>query len=286
MPTLADVLRQGGYIQDGQIVRQPSQTAQALNQFGRNVVSNAAQNLANQRADIDAALTMGPQGIQVGDKEAFARQLEMVPNMMGSITKAQKKALDQYIESSSPINDFLRGEGPDIGSAGQKLVSQLDEIFSKAKPSKKDMIVYRAVPENVYSRTSDLDKGFISTTTDRAEAEKFLKEYGLDKIVEIKVPKGSKYVEAGKLYQGYNYPNEVILPRNTTIVGEGTKKFIDNSRQLIPEVYQEAFELERRTGMRPSADELSKIQQIRDMMQRERVSRREILEKELSKAKK
>ena len=84
MATLADVLRQGGYIQDGQIVRQPSQTAQAINQFGSNVISNAGQNLANQRADIDAALTMGQGGVQIGDREAFERQMAQVPSMAGT----------------------------------------------------------------------------------------------------------------------------------------------------------------------------------------------------------
>ena len=84
MATLADVLRQGGYIQDGQIVRQPSQTAQAINQFGRNIISNAGQNLANQRADIDAALTMGQGGIEVGDRAAFERQIAQVPSMAGT----------------------------------------------------------------------------------------------------------------------------------------------------------------------------------------------------------
>jgi hypothetical protein len=84
MATLADVLRQGGYIQDGQIVRQPSTTAQTMNQYIKNIIPNAAQNLAQQRSDIDAALTMGDQGIQVGDRAAFERQISQVPSVAGT----------------------------------------------------------------------------------------------------------------------------------------------------------------------------------------------------------
>jgi len=89
MATLADVLRQGGYIQDGQIVRQPSATAQSINQYLQNIVPNAMQNLAQQRSDIDASLIMGDKGIQIGDPEAYARQMEAVTGVAG-MTKAGK----------------------------------------------------------------------------------------------------------------------------------------------------------------------------------------------------
>jgi hypothetical protein len=54
-----------------------------MSNYIRNIIPNAAQNLAQQRSDIDAALTMGDQGIQVGDRAAFERQMAQVPNLMG-----------------------------------------------------------------------------------------------------------------------------------------------------------------------------------------------------------
>jgi hypothetical protein len=54
-----------------------------MSNYIRNIIPNAAQNLAQQRADIDAALTMGDQGIQIGDRAAFERQMAQVPNLMG-----------------------------------------------------------------------------------------------------------------------------------------------------------------------------------------------------------
>ena len=74
MPTLAEVLRQAGYVTPlGQVVGPRTTTAQTMSNYIRNIIPNAQQNLAQQRADIDAALTMGNQGIQIGDREAFER---------------------------------------------------------------------------------------------------------------------------------------------------------------------------------------------------------------------
>ena len=86
MATLPEVLRQAGYVTpQGQVVGPRTDLAQKLKSYVMNIPQNAAQNLANQRADIDAALTMGQGGIQIGDREAFARQMAEVPNLMGAI---------------------------------------------------------------------------------------------------------------------------------------------------------------------------------------------------------
>jgi hypothetical protein len=84
MATLAEVLRQAGYVTpQGQVVGPRTDLAQKLKSYVMNIPQNAAQNLANQRADIDAALTMGDKGIQIGDRAAFERQMAEVPNLMG-----------------------------------------------------------------------------------------------------------------------------------------------------------------------------------------------------------
>jgi hypothetical protein len=84
MANLAQTLRQVGYVTpQGQVTGPNAPLAQQLKNYVTNVIPTAAQNLAQQRSDIDAALTMGDQGIQVGDREAFERQMAQVPNLMG-----------------------------------------------------------------------------------------------------------------------------------------------------------------------------------------------------------
>ena len=52
--------------------------------YARNVAQTAQQNLQTQMSDLDKALVMGQQGIQVGDREALARLMEQVPGLMGA----------------------------------------------------------------------------------------------------------------------------------------------------------------------------------------------------------
>ena len=83
MASLAETLRQVGYVTPQGVTGPNAPLAQQLKNYVTNVIPTAAQNLAQQRADIDASLTMGDQGIQVGDREAFERQMAQVPNLMG-----------------------------------------------------------------------------------------------------------------------------------------------------------------------------------------------------------
>ena len=83
MASLAETLRQAGYVTPQGVTGPNAPLARQLKNYVTNVIPTAAQNLAQQRADIDASLTMGNQGIQVGDREAFERQMAQVPNLMG-----------------------------------------------------------------------------------------------------------------------------------------------------------------------------------------------------------
>jgi len=83
MASLAETLRQAGYVTPQGVTSPNAPLARQLKNYVTNVIPTAAQNLAQQRADIDASLTMGDQGIQVGDREAFERQMAQVPNLMG-----------------------------------------------------------------------------------------------------------------------------------------------------------------------------------------------------------
>jgi len=87
MASLAETLRQAGYVTPQGVTGPNAPLARQLKNYVTNVIPTAAQNLAQQRADIDASLTMGDQGIQVGDRAAFERALEQVPNLMGSVAK-------------------------------------------------------------------------------------------------------------------------------------------------------------------------------------------------------
>lgn len=66
----------------------PSQMQAMSNQqvmdYARTVAQTAQQNLQTQMSDLDKALVMGQQGIQVGDREALARLMEQVPGLMGA----------------------------------------------------------------------------------------------------------------------------------------------------------------------------------------------------------
>ena len=83
MASLAETLRQVGYVTPQGVTGPNAPLARQLKNYVTNVIPTAAQNLAQQRADIDASLTMGDQGIQVGDRQAFERQMAQVPNLMG-----------------------------------------------------------------------------------------------------------------------------------------------------------------------------------------------------------
>jgi hypothetical protein len=83
MANLAETLRQVGYVTPQGVTGPNAPLAQQLKNYATNVIPTARQNLAQQRADIDAALTMGQGGVQIGDREAFERQMAQVPNLMG-----------------------------------------------------------------------------------------------------------------------------------------------------------------------------------------------------------
>ena len=85
MATLAETLRQVGYVSpQGQVTGPNAPLAKQLRNYATSVIPTAKQNISQLRGDIDAGLTMGDQGIQIGDREAFERQMAQVPNLMGS----------------------------------------------------------------------------------------------------------------------------------------------------------------------------------------------------------
>ena len=52
-------------------------------------------------------------------------------------------------------------------------------------------------------------------------------------------------------------------------------------KELIPQAYKEAFEMEAKTGYRPNASEMDKIMKIQEMMANERKLRKEMIAKKI-----
>lgn len=79
-------------IQGYQPPRMTAMSNQAVMDYARNVASTAQQNLQQQMSDLDKALVMGKNGLEIGDKEAYARLAEQIPGLMGATaTKALTK---------------------------------------------------------------------------------------------------------------------------------------------------------------------------------------------------
>jgi hypothetical protein len=108
MASLAETLRQVGYVTPQGVTGPNAPLAQQLKNYATNVIPTARQNLAQQRTDIDAALTMGQGGVQIGDKEAFERQMAQVPNLMGLTAY---HGTPHTIKGKFDINKVGTGEG-------------------------------------------------------------------------------------------------------------------------------------------------------------------------------
>jgi hypothetical protein len=104
MASLAETLRQAGYVTPQGVTGPNAPLARQLKNYVTNVIPTAAQNLAQQRADIDASLTMGDQGIQVGDREAFERQMAQATNL-GGVMKVSGAMKTAQTNAALPIEE-------------------------------------------------------------------------------------------------------------------------------------------------------------------------------------
>jgi hypothetical protein len=151
MATLAEVLRQAGYVTpQGQVVGPRTDLAQKLKSYVMNIPQNAAQNLANQRADIDAALTMGDKGIQIGDRAAFERQMAEVPNLMGIVSP---KVVNQLgMATTLPTDDIFKQAVANTPTARMTDEGLYINLMRKQKPE-------QAMTESVRSGVFYLPEG-------------------------------------------------------------------------------------------------------------------------------
>jgi len=135
MPTLAEILRQTGYAQDGTLaIPTPvnSPMTKVLSEHIASLPQKTMQNLAKQRQDIDAALQMTPQGMQITDQGAFNRFMGEVPNVAAltawhGTPNVIKEGFDiTKAGTSAKANNFGHGiyfaESPDV--AGMYMASR------------------------------------------------------------------------------------------------------------------------------------------------------------------
>jgi hypothetical protein len=150
MVTLADTLRQVGYVSpQGQVIGPRTQLAQQLRNYATSVIPTAKQNLAQQRADIDAALTMGDQGIQIGDREAFERQMAQVPNLMGTFIGAgstlwnPKNAFEaaKMLKKDVPAGEvwLKTGTGKGLENDFKQEISDANAVLKQLPPKPSEM---------------------------------------------------------------------------------------------------------------------------------------------------
>ena len=95
--------------------------------YARNVAQSAQQNLQTQMSDLDKAIVMGQQGVQVGDREALARLMEQVPGLMGATA---------YHASPYKFNKFDpskvgTGEGAQSYGVGAGYVAQNPKVANE-----------------------------------------------------------------------------------------------------------------------------------------------------------
>jgi hypothetical protein len=150
MASLAETLRQAGYVTPQGVTGPNAPLARQLKNYVTNVIPTAAQNLAQQRADIDASLTMGDQGIQVGDREAFERQMAQVPNLMGIVSP---KVVNQMgMATTLPTDDIFKQAVANTPTARMTDEGLYINVMRKQKPE-------QAMTESVRSGVFYLPEG-------------------------------------------------------------------------------------------------------------------------------
>ena len=118
MATLAEILRQTGYSQDGTLAAPASTEPTMTSILQKHIASlpqTTQQNLANQRQDIDSALQMTPQGIQIGNQQAFNNVMTEVPNVAGMMAY---HGTPHTIQGKFDINKVGTGEGAQLFGHG------------------------------------------------------------------------------------------------------------------------------------------------------------------------
>lgn len=226
---------------------------QQVMDYARTVAQTAQQNLQNQMSDLDKALVMGQQGIQVGDREALARLMEQVPGLMGATAY---HGTPHTIRGKFDISKVGTGEGAQSYGHGMYFAEN-PEVATQ----------YRKMLSTPFKETAsasqllDMAKGNYDEAIKLAQRNKNIAEIHSGKVEHIesanktldilnKMKKGEK-LEFGNLYK-VNIPDEYIpnmldwdkpFSKQTKSVQEAIKQIEPKIKQINPDV-----NVERMTG--------------------------------------
>jgi len=158
--------------------------------YARNVAQTAQQNLQTQMSDLDKALVMGQQGIQVGDREALARLMEQVPGLMGATAY---HGTPHNIRGKFDISKVGTGEGAQAYGHGMyfaenpKVAQEYQKMLAGPEQTASEYLKLYKTPE---SAISALQYGITPNLT--PEAKKFSQD-AIDVLRSGKELKGNLY---------------------------------------------------------------------------------------------
>jgi predicted ABC-type ATPase len=187
----------------------------------------------------------GPKGPVLGKGEGGEEN-----NNDKSLPKLSRtEALDLYSGTDriyAEVNNYLRGTQKELSERGEQLLEGMDRVFKETETTDSTLKVYRGVDSDLLRRLGAVpehyegewwtyanpemdvsglkgkvieDKGFMSTSTRKSEAEK----YNAQTQLQISVPKGTSMVDSGFRYD----EGEVLFNRGSKLQITGVKVKVD-----------------------------------------------------------
>jgi hypothetical protein len=239
MANLAQTLRQVGYVTpQGQVTGPNAPLAQQLKNYVTNIIPTAAQNLAQQRADIDSAITMGQNGIQIGDREAFERQMAQVPNLMGltayhgtphtikgkfDISKvgtgegAQAYGHGMYFAENPKVAEAYKTQQipvANLNAASGKSFDSIEDFFNEVKPKGVGNLYKVDIPDEYIPNMLDFDKPLLQQPPNVLKALQSIDDPYIQKAIttQPKLSKDGEYWE----YMGNTYASKAEALEDAT----------------------------------------------------------------------
>jgi hypothetical protein len=240
---------------------------QAVMDYARNVANTARQNMAQQMSDLDKALVMDQGGINVGDRQAFARLLEQIPGLMGATAY---HGTPHTIRGKFDISKVGTGEGNQSFGYGMYFAENpaVAEGYKNALAGKEQDIINNAIERLVYINNKDTTKIADALRLEGFNVEKITPELesSIKKIVQATDPTTNtvsktginEYANLSKLVpkQGNLYkvdiPDEYIpnmldwdkpFSKQTKSVQDAIRKIEPKIKQINPDI-----NVERLTG--------------------------------------
>lgn len=158
---------------------------------------------------------------------------------------AETYALFYYKHDSSEIHKFLReNKDPNCASRIAKCIKSLNGIFENPKKlftTESDIVCYRALDDVSLNEILKMkkdgmifkDPSFVSVATKKRKTFQFLNLKNFNHIMEIKIPKGTKYISMDEFHD-IVYPN---IPETEMLLNKGSKFLIKSRDGVIKAEY-------------------------------------------------